>query len=66
MTLFYISDILGGAKSVLAGNIIQNKFLIAENWPMGATLSIVLTFMLVILILIYMRSTRGNKSGDWI
>tara|TARA_R110000868_G_scaffold169102_1_gene403964 strand:- start:2961 stop:3815 length:855 start_codon:yes stop_codon:yes gene_type:complete len=66
MTLFYISDILGGAKSILAGNLIQNKFLIAENWPMGAALSIVLTLMLVALILIYLWSMRGNKKGDWL
>lgn len=66
MTLFYISDILGGAKSILAGNLIQNKFLIAENWPMGSTLSIVMTLMLTLLILIYIRSTRGKQTGDWI
>ena len=66
MTLFYISDILGGAKSVLAGNLIQNKFLIAENWPMGAALSIVLTLMLIALILVYLWSMRGNKKGEWI
>ena len=66
MTLFYISDILGGAKSILAGNLIQNKFLIAENWPMGATLSIVLTLILIVLILVYLRSMRGSQKGEWI
>lgn len=66
MTLFYISDILGGAKAILAGNLIQNKFLIAENWPMGATLSIMLTLILILLILVYLWSMRGNKQGEWI
>jgi spermidine/putrescine transport system permease protein len=66
MTLFYISDILGGAKAILAGNLIQNKFLIAENWPMGATLSIMLTLILIALILVYLWSMRGNKKGEWI
>jgi spermidine/putrescine transport system permease protein len=66
MTLFYISDILGGAKSILAGNLIQNKFLIAENWPMGSALSIVLTLLLTALILIYSWSTRGSKRGEWL
>lgn len=66
MTLFYISDILGGAKSILAGNLIQNKFLIAENWPMGAALSIVMTLMLIIMILIYLWASRGKQTGDWI
>lgn len=66
MTLFYIADILGGAKSILAGNLIQNKFLIAENWPMGATLSIVMTLMLIAMILVYLWSSRGSKQGDWL
>ncbi len=66
MTLFYISDILGGAKSILAGNLIQNKFLIAENWPMGATLSIVLTLLLIMLILVYLWVSRGKQQGEWI
>lgn len=66
MTLFYIADILGGAKSILAGNLIQNKFLIAENWPMGSTLSVMLTALLSILIAIYGWATRGNKKGEWI
>lgn len=66
MTLFYISDILGGAKSILAGNLIQNKFLIAENWPMGSAVSIMLTCLLTLLILIYLWTTRGSKKGEWI
>lgn len=66
MTLFYIADILGGAKSILAGNLIQNKFLIAENWPMGSTLSIVMTLMLIALILVYLWVSRGSKKGDWL
>lgn len=66
MTLFYISDILGGAKSILAGNLIQNKFLIAENWPMGSALSIVLTLMLSLLIMIYLWSMRGSKKREWL
>lgn len=66
MTLFYISDILGGAKSILAGNLIQNKFLIAENWPMGSAVSIMLTCLLTLLILIYLWTTRGNQKGEWI
>lgn len=66
MTIFYIPDILGGAKSILLGNLIQNQFLIAGNWPMGASLSVVLTLLLAILILIYMATTKSNKKREWI
>ena len=35
MGLFYIPDLLGGAKSMLVGNFIKNQFLTAGNWPFG-------------------------------
>lgn len=61
MTLFYISDILGGAKSMLLGNLIQNQFLTAQNWPMGAAINVMLTLVLVTLIIVYLWATRGSK-----
>lgn len=66
MTIFYIPDILGGAKSILLGNLIQNQFLIAENWPMGSAVSAVLTLILTTLIMVYVWVTRGNKREEWI
>jgi spermidine/putrescine transport system permease protein len=66
MTLFYISDILGGAKSIMLGNLIQNQFFIAENWPMGAAVSTVLTLMLATLIVIHMIVTRGRQEDRWL
>lgn len=66
MTIFYIPDILGGAKSILLGNLIQNQFLIAENWPMGAAVSTVLTLLLATLLGIYLWVKRGNKNEEWI
>lgn len=65
MTVFYIPDILGGAKSVLLGNLIQNQFLVAQNWPSGSAISIALTVVLVILILFYLYMNRNNKAGEW-
>lgn len=59
MTLFYIPDILGGARSVLLGNLIQNQFLVVENWPQGAATSIVLTFILMILLCFYRPKQQG-------
>lgn len=64
MTIFYIPDLLGGSKSILLGNLIQNQFLIAENWPLGSAISIVFTLLLAILLLIYWRSTRSNLARD--
>lgn len=66
MTLFYIPDILGGAKSILLGNLIQNQFLTAQNWPMGSTFSTILTLILATLILVYVWVTRSNKKREWL
>jgi spermidine/putrescine transport system permease protein len=55
MTLFYIPNILGGARSILLGNMIQNQFLVLANWPQGAATSILLTLTLVLLLLFFRR-----------
>ena len=59
MTLFYIPNILGGARSVLIGNLIQNQFLVLENWPEGAATSVILTLSLILFYVIYRRPSRG-------
>lgn len=53
MTLFYIPNVLGGARSILLGNLIQNQFLVVENWPQGSATSVVLTLLLVLLLVFY-------------
>lgn len=55
MTMFYIPDLLGGAKTILIGNVIQNQFLAARNWPMGATVSMALTMLMGLLLIIYWK-----------
>lgn len=62
MSMFYIPDILGGAKSLLVGNLIQNEFLAAHNWPLGSAVSIVLTLAMGLLLLMY---RRANKIGQY-
>lgn len=55
MTLFYIPNILGGARSILMGNMIQNQFLVIENWPQGSASSVILTLLLLFLLVIFRR-----------
>ncbi len=55
MTLFYIPDLLGSAKTVLVGNIIQNQFLGARDWPMGSTISVALTLLMGMVLFVYWR-----------
>jgi len=61
MTIFYIPDLLGGAKTILIGNIIQNQFLAARDWPMGATISVALTLLIGILLFIYRQRIQYQE-----
>lgn len=49
---FLTSDLLGGARVMLIGNLIQNQFTSSRNWPFGSALSFLLmSFVLVALLL---------------
>jgi len=52
---FITPDILGGAKTLMMGNLVQNQFLGARHWPFGSVLSIVMIVIVLIPILIYFR-----------
>ena len=53
--LFFIPDLMGGSNVMLIGNLIENQFLSANDWPFGAALSIVMIFISIILILVYVK-----------
>ncbi len=61
--MFYIPDMLGGAKNLLVGNLIQDQFLSARNWPLGAAASVLLTLLMGLLLWIYYLSARRAGRG---
>lgn len=59
---FFISDILGGGKVMIIGNLIKNQFLTARNWPFGSAVSI---FLIIITFgLVKMYKKIGGKMDD--
>ena len=58
MGLFYVSDLMGGAKNLLIGNVIKSQFLNIRDWPFGAATSITLTLVMGLMLLIYWRASR--------
>jgi len=44
--------LLGGGKTMLMGNLIQNQFGGARNWPLGAAIAIVLMSLVMIILMI--------------
>ncbi len=57
---FVTPDILGGAKSIMMGNLVQNQFLAARNWPFGSVLSIAMMAIVIAPIVIYFRVSDQN------
>lgn len=64
MTMFFVGDLLGGAKSMLLGNLIQFQFLTALNWPLGAATSVILTVIMGLMILIYRYSGKMKMTDQ--
>ncbi len=52
---FITPDLLGGAKTMMIGNLIQNQFLKARDWAFGSTLSVLMMVVVLIPIWIYLR-----------
>jgi spermidine/putrescine transport system permease protein len=61
--MFVVPDVMGGAKSALVGNLIQNQFLSARDWPFGSALSIVLAVLSLLLIILYYRAIQAQNGG---
>ena len=61
LTTFVISNLLGGSKILLIGNVIEQEFTQASNWHLGSGLSIVLMIFIVISMI---TSAVFDKDGE--
>ena len=48
-------DLLGGSKTIMIGNVVQNQFTAARDWPFGAACSLVLMALVMILLKLFLR-----------
>ncbi|MGD9503283.1 MAG: spermidine/putrescine ABC transporter permease PotB [Syntrophobacteraceae bacterium] len=62
--MFYIPDLLGGAKTLLIGNLIKNQFLSARDWPFGSAASVVLTLVMAVMLLVYYKSVWATRRQE--
>ncbi len=56
--MYLVPDLMGGARSVMIGNLIQNQFLQARNWPFGAAVALALTAVVLVVALLVQRAGR--------
>lgn len=50
---FIVPDLLGGAKVLMIGNLVEQQFLQARNWPFGSALAWMVMFAVLVFLLIY-------------
>ena len=63
LTTFVISNLLGGSKILLIGNVIEQEFTKGSNWNLGSGLSLVLMiFILISMALIAKYDKNGEGS----
>ncbi|MDP1670294.1 ABC transporter permease [Phaeovulum sp.] len=56
--------VLGGGKNMMIGNFIELQFGQGRNWPLGASLSMVLLLIVVVALLIYVRTAPQEDRHD--
>lgn len=61
LTTFVISNLLGGSKILLIGNVIEQEFTQASNWHLGSGLSMVLMIFIIISMVV---SAIFDKDGE--
>lgn len=60
---FLTPDLLGGAKQMMVGTLVQNQFGAARNWPFGSAASFVLMAVVLIAVLAYLRLRDRTPGG---
>lgn len=63
ITTFAISSLLGGGKTPMYGDLIQNQFLTANNWNFGSALSVVLMILVALSMWLSARVDDGQEGG---
>jgi spermidine/putrescine transport system permease protein len=62
--LFFIPDLMGGAKVMYIGNVIKNQFLSARDWPFGSALSVIMIVLTVLFLLLYRFVIKRVKGSE--
>jgi spermidine/putrescine transport system permease protein len=60
---FVSAQLLGGPDTYMIGNLIQDQFFAANNWPFGAALTVVMMLFLAVWMVGYLRSAARDVRG---
>lgn len=62
MGLYFVTDMMGGSKTLVIGNLIKNQFITARNWPLGAAMSVILIIITLLMLKGYQKA--GGSMDD--
>lgn len=60
---FVTPDLLGGAKGLMIGNLINNQFGGSGNMPLGSALSIVMMAVVMLSLVVYLLANRRDRGS---
>jgi spermidine/putrescine transport system permease protein len=55
---FITPDLLGGARTMMVGNLIQNQFAMVRDQPFGSAVAFLLTFVVLALLVVTLRTAK--------
>ncbi|MGL4849621.1 MAG: ABC transporter permease [Clostridium sp.] len=63
VSTFVISKLLGGGKTMLIGNVIEQQFTATNNWHFGSSIAIILMILILISMAFMSRFSENNVKG---
>jgi spermidine/putrescine transport system permease protein len=57
---FVSAQLLGGPRTYMIGNLVQQQFLEGQNWPLGSAMTVALMLGLTVLMVAYLRASAGR------
>jgi spermidine/putrescine transport system permease protein len=61
---FLTADLLGGAKQVMIGNLVQNQFSSARNWPFGSAASFIVMALVLAAVMLYLQVKERSPGAQ--
>jgi spermidine/putrescine transport system permease protein len=58
---YLTADLLGGAKQMMIGNLVQNQFSAARNWPFGSAASFIVMTLVLAAVMLYLRVKEQSR-----
>ncbi|MFQ3306896.1 MAG: spermidine/putrescine transport system permease protein [Candidatus Midichloriaceae bacterium] len=63
-SMFYISDLLGGSKNIMIGNIVKNQILITQNWNLGSAITVLFYFVVIFWVIVQKKYHKLDLYSD--